>query len=343
MAVHGTRLAPATEPKWLHLAAATRRQRAASMRSLRHAAVPGGYLRRRPVPRIAARHATPDRRSGSPAPRRVYPASRPAIMGSCMQQPMATLPDPRIDRTSPVPFYFQLVRTLREEIVSGRWKPGERMASELELCDHFGISRTVVRQALSRLEEEGLLRREKGRGTFVADGHERSGQLDPLAGFFQDELGRGRPAVPSQLLNRDIEPLPDWAADALGRPRGSEGATIARLRSVDGDVAMYTVNHVIPEVARTVMELGRDESLYEALERDHGLVVHGGRRVVEAVIAGEKLGRLLQVRAEAPLAFIESVSWDEQRRPFDCFQAWLVTHRMRIELEVSRGAAGGRA
>jgi GntR family transcriptional regulator len=253
---------------------------------------------------------------------------------------MATLPEPRIDRTSPVPFYFQLVSVLREEIVSSRWKPGERLPSELELCSHFGVSRTVVRQALARLENERLLRREKGRGTFVADTHERSWQLQSSAGFFHDEVGRLGLEVTSELLHRETAVLPDWAADALDRPRGTQGASIARLRFVEGQVALYTVNYVIPEASDTVLGLEADASLYEALEREHGLVVHGGRRMVEAVIAGEQLGGLLRVPAASAVAFIESVSWDEDMRPFDCFQAWLVTERMRIELAVTRSAAG---
>jgi DNA-binding GntR family transcriptional regulator len=54
-------------------------------------------------------------------------------------------------------------------------------------------------------------------------------------------------------------------------------------------------------------------------------VIHGGRRVVAAVSAGEELGRLLEIAPTAGLAFIESVSWDDELRPFDCYQAWLRT------------------
>jgi GntR family transcriptional regulator len=248
------------------------------------------------------------------------------------------LPAPRIHRSSPVPLYFQLVRTLREEIVSGRWAPGHRLAAEPDLGKHFGVSRTVVRQALARLADEGLLLREKGRGTFVADGRERSWLLQSSEGFFQDETERHGLPVSSRVLRNEVATLPDWAADALALPRGSQGPTIARLRSIDGKVALYTENYLIPEVAGTVLALAPDTSLYEALERDSGLVVDGARRVVEAVSAGEQLGRLLEVSSDAALAFIESVSWDDQLRVFDCYHAWLRTDRTRIEVQVSRAS-----
>jgi GntR family transcriptional regulator len=248
------------------------------------------------------------------------------------------LPEPRIQRASPVPLYFQLVRALREEIVSGRWPPGERLASEPDLGKHFSVSRTVVRQALSRLEDEGLLLREKGRGTFVADGRDRSWLLQSSEGFFQDEAERHGVPVTSTVLRNEVAPLPDWAADALALPRGSEAPTIVRLRSVEGQVALYTENYLLPELTDTVLALKPDASLYEALERELGLVIHGGRRVVEAVAAGEELGRLLEVAPGASLAFIESVSWNDELRPFDCYQAWLRTDRTRIEVQVSRAS-----
>jgi GntR family transcriptional regulator len=63
--------------------------------------------------------------------------------------------DSSIDRTSPVPFYFQLARLLQEEIVSGSWASGHRLASESAICSHYGVARSTVRQALLMLENEG--------------------------------------------------------------------------------------------------------------------------------------------------------------------------------------------
>ena len=76
----------------------------------------------------------------------------------------AELPVAAIDRGSPVPFYFQLAELLEDEIVTGRWEPGIRVPSENELCSRYRLSRSCIRQALARLEQEGLVSREKGRG-----------------------------------------------------------------------------------------------------------------------------------------------------------------------------------
>ncbi|TKJ44633.1 hypothetical protein CEE35_07290 [Candidatus Aerophobetes bacterium Ae_b3b] len=73
-----------------------------------------------------------------------------------------------IDKISPVPYYYQLEQLLRERVENGEWKPGDILPSEAELCSTFRVSRTVVRQALNKLCQDGIVYKEKGRGTFVA-------------------------------------------------------------------------------------------------------------------------------------------------------------------------------
>src|SRR4051812_31968798 len=197
---------------------------------------------------------------------------------------MADLPEPPIDRDSPVPFYFQLAEVLEGEIRSGRWEPGARLASEPELSEHYGISRTTVRQALARLAQRGLIARRKGQGTFVEGGQPDLWLLQSSEGFFQDEVDRLGRTVTSRVLHAELGPLPAWACDALEVPRGSHGATLERLRSLDGLVALYVVNHVAAHAARAALALGNpNESLYRRL-RDHaGLEHHGGRRTLAAI------------------------------------------------------------
>src|SRR6478609_8080891 len=145
-----------------------------------------------------------------------------------------SLPVNSIRRDSPVPFYFQLSELLEQEVTSGRWEPGFRLPSEPELCRSFGLSRTTIRQALGRLEQEGLIERRKGQGTFVSKSRPRSWLLQSSAGFFQEEVERGGRMVTSVVMRSVTRgPLPPWATSALGLG-GAEGATLERVRSIDG-------------------------------------------------------------------------------------------------------------
>jgi len=255
---------------------------------------------------------------------------------------MTTLPTTHIDRASPVPFYFQLAALLEQEIVRQRWQPGERLPSESELCTQFELSRTTVRQALARLEQEGLVVPRKGIGTFVASASPRMWLLQSQEGFFQDEVTRLGRAVSSEILSRRVGELPHWAADALGLPQGAEGVVMERLRSVDGKLALCVTDCLPVAQAGVVLAMDGTQSLYERLREEHGLEVAGGRRLVEAVPASKQLARLLDAPVGMPLMFIESVSWDSQMRPFHSYRSWLRTDRMRVEIQVSTALVRGR-
>lgn len=247
---------------------------------------------------------------------------------------MTELPDVSIDRASPVPFYFQLAELLEQEVVSGRWKPGARLPGELELCEQYGISRTTVRQALGRLEQRGLIERLKGQGTFVQRGQPGLWLLQSSEGFFQEEVDRLGRVVTSTILRAERGVLPPWACSALELPAGSEGATLERLRAVDGQVALYVVNHLIGALAdATLAVTNPNESLYRRLRERAGVVAYGGRRTLEAIGAEPWLAQLLELKPGAPVAFIESVAWDVDMRPFDCYRVWLRTDRTRIDIQ----------
>jgi GntR family transcriptional regulator len=80
----------------------------------------------------------------------------------------------------------------------------------------------------------------------------------------------------------------------------------------------------------------RGGSLYERLEEREGVTVYGGRRTLEATFAESEIAGMLDIRARTPIIFIESVAWGGDLQPFHCFQTWLRTDRIRIEVQVAQ-------
>ena len=74
-----------------------------------------------------------------------------------------------IDRTSPIPLYYQLKQIIAEKLDTNVWKPGDLVPSEQELQNTYGVSRITVRQAFSELAHDGRFERHRGQGTFVAN------------------------------------------------------------------------------------------------------------------------------------------------------------------------------
>lgn len=82
---------------------------------------------------------------------------------------------PALERDSNIPLYMQVAEILTQRILNGDYPPGSNLPAEAELCAEFDIARGTVRQALSKLENEGFVRREQGRGTFVTWGQGHTG------------------------------------------------------------------------------------------------------------------------------------------------------------------------
>ena len=73
-----------------------------------------------------------------------------------------------LDKESPVPLYYQLKEILMAMVDDGDLAPGDIVPSERDLCERFSISRMTASKAMSALVDEGVFRRERGRGTFVS-------------------------------------------------------------------------------------------------------------------------------------------------------------------------------
>jgi GntR family transcriptional regulator len=107
------------------------------------------------------------------------------------------------------------------------------------------------------------------------------------------------------------------------------------VRSLDGAVVMYVKNHLVPELAEALKDADLSRaSLYGTLRERRGITVAGGRRTVEAVTARDRVSDLLDVEENTPLLLVESVSWNAEGRPFECYRAWHRSERSRIEVQV---------
>jgi GntR family transcriptional regulator len=144
-------------------------------------------------------------------------------------------PADRLDRQSFVPLYFQLQELLKEKIELGQWRPREMMPSEPELCETYDVSRTVVRQALAILEQDGQIRRERGRGTFVA-----VPKIEQRVGGVSRLLS-GRPRGPQlSVLDAREQRAPKRIADQLEIAAGDDILRVmSLLRIASSPVALF--------------------------------------------------------------------------------------------------------
>ena len=245
-----------------------------------------------------------------------------------------------IDHNSPVPYYYQLEEWFREQLASGALQPGQQIPSEAELCQAFRVSRTVVRQALDDLVNEGLLYRRKGKGTFVAKPKIRESLVQKLTGFYQDMVDRGFTPV-THVLEQTVVPASKLLAERLSIPVGDQVIKIDRLRFINNEPLVFVTTYIPYTICPGLLhEDLTNQSLYAVLEEKYGLEIVRGRRTLEAVAASEQDAALLEISPGAPIVLLKSVSYLRDGRPVEYYEAKHRGDRSQFEVELIRVRPG---
>ena len=240
-----------------------------------------------------------------------------------------------VERDGDQPLHVQVAGALRQEVRDRRLVPGTALASEVALVARFGVSRSVVRQALATLAAEGLVARGRGRGTVVAPAREHHRLVTRSSGLFAQLAAEGL-AVTTQVLA-----LVEQDAPAEARWLGTARVLrLERLRRVDGHpLARIRTWLPLPACAALAGVDLTDASLHQVLDAELGLTATTGPRQVRAVAAGAELAGDLDVPLGAPLLLLEGRTGDQLGRPLEVFATW---HRAGdVAFDLQAGGDGG--
>ncbi len=241
-----------------------------------------------------------------------------------------------INFDSHIPYYIQLIDILKEKVQSGKWVAGNQIPGEQDLCEMYGVSRTVVRQALRELELDGVITRRKGKGTFISSPKINEGLVQKLTGFYQDMVERGLKPT-TRVLHRNVVPASEKVARFLDIAPGDKVIDLLRLRSVDDEPIQLVTSYIPLEICPALATVDlTNQSLYQFMERECGIFIAKGRRTVEAVLANETEAALLGIERGAPLLMLDSISYSESGKPIEYYHALHRGDRSRFEVELLR-------
>jgi len=240
-----------------------------------------------------------------------------------------------IRRDAPIPLHYQLTELLRQVVEGGRWAVGEQIPAEEDLCAYFSLSRTTVRKALDALVNEGLLRRERGRGSFIAERKLVEGLINRPVGFFDDMAERGLHVTTRVLEIREMQP-PEIVAKELELGPGESVIFLDRLRFIQNEPVVLVTTFVPSRLCSNLLQVDlTNTGLYTVLRKNCGFRLARAKRFVEAVAANEHEAQLLKVKRGAPLLLIESTVYLADGRPIDYYKARHRGDRLRLIVETS--------
>ncbi len=209
------------------------------------------------------------------------------------------------------PLYRQLADDLRARILAGEFAVSEPMPTEAQLSARYRASRITVRHALALLDQEGLVHREQGRGSFVRP---RAITVGPrrLTSFSQELRERGS-RQGSDVIAIDRMPLPDDAPVDPG-PSG-DCVRIERVRRADGRPIALMVTLLPAELGDGIEEaLAADGSLYAYLSARHALEIDSADETYRVGAAEPHAAELLLLEEGAPVFLVERVGFAGTRR-----------------------------
>lgn len=225
-----------------------------------------------------------------------------------------------IDRSSPIPLYYQLQKLLVDHINSGKWQAGDMLPTEEQLMEQYGLSRTTVRQSLKEMELDGLISRFRGRGTFVSR-PKLSHSPEPHYSLTDVLLKQG--AKPGwKVISAGWSPAPAEVVQRLALVGDTTAYCLQRVRLADDELIGYHVAYLAPAWADAVDEtaLARGGSLHYLSGKDY-LEGSYANRIIEAIAAPGSIARRLEVERGSPLLLIRRLVYSREGKPIEDLQA----------------------
>jgi len=215
-----------------------------------------------------------------------------------------------IERSGPIPLYFQISQRLEKAILDGNLPAGSRLENEVALSDRLGLSRPTVRRAIQELVDKGLLVRRRGIGTQVVHGQVTRGI--ELTSLYEDLLRSGK--KPSTLLlGMNVIPANSKIAAALVLDEGAPTLHLRRLRLAD-NVAISVMENWLPTglIDLTPEEI-IEHGLYQVM-RSRGVSMRVAKQRIGARNATIEEANLLNIGKSSALLTMDRTAYDSAGR-----------------------------
>ncbi|WP_042475172.1 GntR family transcriptional regulator [Bacillus ndiopicus] len=239
-----------------------------------------------------------------------------------------------LDKTSYIPIYIQIEEIIKQRILSEEYKIGDAIPSERELSVQFDVSRMTVRQSITNLVNDGLLYREKGRGTFVAN-PKLEQPLQGLTSFTEDMRARNMEPSSKVMRFEKIIPSVDVARD-LQLELGEEVFFVIRIRNADGTPMAIERTYIPVKIYPELDASKLTGSLYSLIETAYHQKIGNAIQQMEAAIVSKEDSKFLQINQSAPVLIIKRISYLSNGMPFELVRSVYRADRYKFISQITR-------
>nr|WP_246596241.1 GntR family transcriptional regulator [Bacillus alkalicola] len=208
--------------------------------------------------------------------------------------------------------YLQVIDRLKNEIDNGLYEAGEQLPSEFELSKQLGVSRATLREALRMLEDENVIVRRHGVGTFVNTKPLFSSGIEELFSI-TDMIKRGNETPGTIFLSSDVYPAEDDDKERLSMKDLEEMLVVERVRTADSKPVVYCLDR-IPKKYIKNYDMQSGKSFFEQLE-ESGINISYAVTHIEPLGYHDKISDILNCDLDTSLLLLKQLHFDVNERP----------------------------
>lgn len=215
-----------------------------------------------------------------------------------------------LDRSGPVPLYFQVAQKIEGAIMNGTLPAGSRLENEVSLGDRLGLSRPTVRRAIQDLVDKGLLVRRRGIGTQVVHGQVTRGV--ELTSLYED-LSRSGQKPSTKILSYKITNADAKISEQLGVAVGSPVLYLQRVRFAD-KVAVSIMENWLPEDFTDITQEELNEHGLYQIMRGRGVTIRVAKQKIGARKSSSFESTVLEIDKNSALLTMDRTAYDNSGR-----------------------------
>ncbi|MFP7298617.1 UTRA domain-containing protein [Neobacillus niacini] len=236
------------------------------------------------------------------------------------------------ERKSLKPLYVQLVEEIKKNINSGKHSVGSKLPTENELCEIYGVSRITIRRAITELEEQGVVLKQHGIGTFVLNQHKIKRDLVSVNGFSEFLVQSGKQPA-TKILSKQVTEANEIYADILKVNIGDPILKIRRLHLVDNDPIHLESSYYsllkFPDLDKFLEE---SSSIYSILKNRYGVQAVKNTKTLNVIQPSIEQANLLNCTQDNTIYRVEKIAYDSLGEPIHYAKSYLPTDKVTFTI-----------
>lgn len=241
----------------------------------------------------------------------------------------------KVDVQSDVPIYYQLYCFLKELILTGYYKPGQCVPSESEMMAEYGVSRVTVRRAIADLEQDGLLKRYRGKGSVVLE-RKSITTLNTLFSFTEMARRRGQRAS-YIIISTDVKQPDIKIAQELQLEPGTKIMEMKRLFLLNGRITALTTAYIpyLEEWKDMFLDFNEDTSLFDRFQ-EYNTIIDYAEETIEVITPSAEIRRSLYLQDNLQVVYSEHKTYDTKGRIIVYTESYIASNKFKYTITIKR-------